>query len=98
MLLSGQLYLAQQMKEYGLVTHVAASVEIDAKVREFATMLTTKNSTNSMKLTKDMLADFAEMTLVDSLDEAARLNAHARSSDDCKQGISAFLNKSSINW
>jgi methylglutaconyl-CoA hydratase len=32
------------------------------------------------------------------LDYAAEMNAHARSTDDCKKGIDAFLNKNEIKW
>jgi len=32
------------------------------------------------------------------LNFAAELNARARSSEDCKKGIQAFLNKQKIAW
>jgi len=36
--------------------------------------------------------------LTDALTYAAKMNAEARGSDDCKKGINAFLNKQELNW
>jgi methylglutaconyl-CoA hydratase len=38
------------------------------------------------------------MSLDDALAYAARMNAEMRASDDCKKGISSFLNKEKLSW
>jgi hypothetical protein len=38
------------------------------------------------------------MNLMDSLDFAASMNAAARMTPDCKQGISSFLKKEKPQW
>jgi methylglutaconyl-CoA hydratase len=45
-----------------------------------------------------MLAKVPELTLLEAIDYATNMNAHARASDDCKKGISAFLNKEKLSW
>jgi methylglutaconyl-CoA hydratase len=51
-----------------------------------------------MKLTKKVIADVQDKPLEEALQHAAELNAHMRSTDDCKRGIAAFLNKEKIMW
>jgi methylglutaconyl-CoA hydratase len=38
------------------------------------------------------------MPLNDALTYAARMNAEMRASEDCKKGISSFLNKEKLSW
>ena len=56
------------------------------------------NSEQSMGLTKQMMAEVQQMSIVDALQYAAEQNAHARSTSDCKKGIEAFLKKEPIQW
>jgi methylglutaconyl-CoA hydratase len=45
-----------------------------------------------------MMAEVQSLPLAEALNYAARMNADARASDDCKKGISGFLNKEIVNW
>jgi methylglutaconyl-CoA hydratase len=38
------------------------------------------------------------MNLADALDFAANINAAARMTPECRQGIAAFLNKEPLKW
>jgi methylglutaconyl-CoA hydratase len=38
------------------------------------------------------------MPLETALDYAAKMNALARNSEDCKKGVKAFLDKQNISW
>jgi methylglutaconyl-CoA hydratase len=45
-----------------------------------------------------MISKVQNLGLYDALQYASEMNAKARASDDCKKGISAFLNKEKLQW
>ncbi|SNC66908.1 methylglutaconyl-CoA hydratase [Hymenobacter gelipurpurascens] len=98
LLLTGDVISAQTAQEFGLVNFLAPREELADKVRLFARKLCVENSGQSMELTKEMLARIPEMPLEDSLRYAARMNAEARGTLDCRRGIAAFLSKEKIAW
>ncbi|MBT9392706.1 enoyl-CoA hydratase/isomerase family protein [Hymenobacter sp. NST-14] len=98
LLLTGDVISAQRAMEYGLVNFVVPREELADNVYKFARRLCVENSGQSMEVTKEMLARIPEMPLEDSLRYAARMNADARGSDDCRRGIAAFLNKEKLTW
>jgi methylglutaconyl-CoA hydratase len=98
LLLSGDLYSATKMAEMGLVNSIVEQEKLDEELKIFARRLVESNSAQSMKLTKQMIAQVQSLTLNDALDFAAQGNANARATDDCKKGISAFLNKQKLVW
>ena len=98
LLLTGQLIAAQKAMELGMVTEVVAANQLEQKVMEVADRLITSNSEQSMGLTKQMMAEVQQMSIVDALQYAAEQNAHARSTADCKKGIAAFLGKEELKW
>lgn len=98
LLLTGELIDAEQAKNYDLVTRVVPSDQLETTVKEFAQMLITKNSGQSMALTKQMIADVQSMNVKDGLDHAANMNAKARATEDCQKGIASFLDKTPIEW
>ena len=55
-------------------------------------------STESISMTKALLNNIKGYSLDEQLEMAARANAQARASNDCKRGISAFLNKDKLTW
>ncbi|MFN0203449.1 MAG: enoyl-CoA hydratase/isomerase family protein [Bacteroidia bacterium] len=98
MLLSGDLISATEAVQYHLINKTIPADEIQTKVFEFAQKLCTKNSEASMQLTKKMIADIQLFPIEEGLQFAAKMNAYARATDDCKRGIAAFLNKEEIVW
>ena len=98
LLLSGDVVSAQTALDMGLITFLAARETLADDVRAYAQRLVCENSAQSMEITKEMLASLPEMDLEEGLRYAARRNAEARGSDDCRRGISAFLNKEKISW
>ncbi|PTB96055.1 methylglutaconyl-CoA hydratase [Marivirga lumbricoides] len=98
LLLSGQLYTAEQAQAFGLVNKVVPSEELVSYVKQFAQQLITNNSGQSMAFTKQMIAEVQEKGLEEGLQYAAEQNAKARASEDCKKGIAAFLNKETPAW
>ena len=98
LLLSGELITAEEAMEMGLITGLIESGSFEEEVKAFAKELVEKNSGQSMALTKQMIANVQQMSLEDGLNYAADMNAKARATDDCKKGISSFLNKEKISW
>lgn len=98
LLLSGDLIRAEEAMQLGLVTQVVPREKLEESVFSLAQRLIRNNSGQSMQVTKQMIAEVQSMSLSDALDYASRMNATARGSEDCKKGISAFLNKQDLNW
>jgi len=98
LLLTGDVLPAQRAQELGLINGVVLADELANHVYSFARRLCTENSSQSMEVTKEMLARIPEMPLEESLRYAAQMNAEARGSYDCRRGIEAFLAKEKITW
>ncbi len=98
LLLTGDLINAQKAQKIGLVNFISDAKDIEKDVLKFAKNLITKTSANSLAVTKNLINQIQNKKLEDALNFAAELNAKARESNDCKKGISAFLNKEKINW
>ncbi len=98
LLLTGDLIGAEEAYRMGLVQYLVSSEELDAKLDAFVDNLIAKNSSMSMAATKEMIAKIPELTLEEALEYAAAMNAKTRESDDCRAGISAFLNKEDLRW
>ncbi|ALW86509.1 methylglutaconyl-CoA hydratase [Hymenobacter sedentarius] len=98
LLLSGDAISAQLALDMGLITFLASKEELAGTVSAYARRLCRENSGQSMEVTKEMLARLPEMDLEEGLRYAAQRNAEARGSEDCRQGINAFLRKEKISW
>ena len=98
LLLGGDLITAERAMIMGLVNRVVEPDWLEKEVMEFANKLITSNSASSMMLTKKLISELPGLSLNDALDLAANMNAKARSTEDCKRGIEAFLNKEKIIW
>jgi methylglutaconyl-CoA hydratase len=98
LLLSGALINADQAKKMGIINEIVAKEELDEEVIHFAAQLIVSNSGNSMGVTKQMMAKVQTLPLEEALTFAAEMNAKARESEDCKRGVSAFVNKEKISW
>ncbi len=98
LVLSGELVKGEEAIRLGLVNFLVAKDQLEDTVNNFAQGLIKNNSEQSMMLTKKMIAEIQSMSLTEALDYAATMNAQARSTDDCKKGIDAFLNKKDLSW
>lgn len=97
-LLSGELFKGEETVRMGLANFLVAKDRLDKSVSDFAKHLVENNSGQSMMLTKKMIGEVQSMTLQQALDYACDMNAAARASDDCKNGIAAFLEKRELKW
>jgi methylglutaconyl-CoA hydratase len=98
MILRGNVFSADEAYEAGLVNRVVPNAQLQNVADELIEELLTKNSLNAMGLCKEMLSKLHGMNLMDALEFAANMNAAARMTPDCRQGVNAFLNKEKITW
>lgn len=98
LLLSGRLIDAQQACRLGLIHEVVAAQQIAQYVADYAQKLCRQNAASSMELTKRMMAAIQDKTLEDALQYAAQMNAMARETEECRHGITTFLNKQPLEW
>lgn len=98
LLLTGDLVTADDAQRLGLINYVVPADELADRVETFARKLCAENSANSLEVTKDLIARVQELPLEAALRYAAQQNATARSSDDCRRGVGAFLNKEPLVW
>jgi methylglutaconyl-CoA hydratase len=81
----------------GLIYQLSNGDSIEHDVKLFIDKLLVGVSGQSVAGIKYMLRNMPS-TRQDALKFAAEMNAMARSSDDCKRGIDAFLNKEKLSW
>jgi methylglutaconyl-CoA hydratase len=95
LLLSGRIIDAREAHARGLVTTLVDGTDeaLDAAIAQ-VTGAILKTSASAVALTKQMLTALDGMPLDSALDYAARMNALARMTPDCREGIAGFLNKS----
>ena len=98
LLLSGDLISAQKAQEFGLLNYIVNAEHLATEVEKFALHICKNNSEQSLARTKQMIAKVQEMSLGEALNFAARENATARESHDCKKGIASFLEKKPLEW
>jgi len=98
LLLSGDLVSAEAARQLGLVNRIFSKEALAYEVNSFAQKLLQANSAHAMMVTKQMIAQVQSMSLQEALTFAAEMNARTRASEDCKRGVSSFLNKETIVW
>ena len=94
LILTGRALNATQAREIGLINRVVEEEMLEDALAELAKSLA-KNSPTAMRLSKELLVQVWDGPLEDNLSAAAKFNASARATDDCKEGIAAFLEKRS---
>jgi methylglutaconyl-CoA hydratase len=97
LLLTGEIITANVAAERGLINKVVSEQELEQEVVRLATHIVENGSAEAMSTVKEMMfsmpSDYSR-----ALEYAAEMNARARGSEDCKKGISAFLNKQKPQW
>lgn len=98
LVMRGNILDARQAMAIGLAGQVVPAAKLESTALALADELIEQNSLLAMGLCKEMLSKLHGLNLIDSLDFAANMNAAARMTPDCKQGIGAFLRKEKIQW
>lgn len=92
MTLLGEVYDAATAKELGLVTEVVPAGELEAETLSLASRLA-KGAPLAMRLAKQMMLRGRDMTLEQSLGDAAMAVMIANPSEDVREGVKAFFEK-----
>ena len=98
LILRGNIIDATEAKEKGLINLLVPDGKLKETTNRLADELIQQNSATAMALCKEMLSKLHGMNLPDSLDFAANMNAAARMTPDCKQGVDSFLKKEKLQW
>jgi len=95
LLLTGRMFSAEEGVRLGLVTEVVD--DLPGRVAEVAALLV-KNSPESMRATKALLAAQNKAWLDAALEASMKANAEARATHDFIEGVAAFLEKRKPVW
>ncbi len=98
LLLTGDIISSEAALKMSMITGVVDAEQIHQNVKGIAEKLSKTISAESIKLTKQLLSEFPGKSITEQLSLAARFNADARASADCKKGINAFLQKEKLSW
>jgi len=98
LVLTGRVIDAAEALRMGLIPEIISDHEIDSHVDDFLREFVSGTSKKAIELTKEMLSQVKDLTLEDALKYGAMMNAKARSLEDFKKGIEAFLNKKHLEW
>jgi enoyl-CoA hydratase len=97
MLLLGERLSAAQALEAGIVNRVVAAGDFDAAVDDWARKLAAKSPV-LMRMGKDAMFRQQDMALVDALEYLHAQLTIAQSTEDIKEGVSAFFEKREPRW
>jgi enoyl-CoA hydratase len=97
MVLLGDRWTAQQLKEAGLVNRVVPRAELDAAVAELAAKLARK-SPAILKLGRDSFYRQQDMAFADALEYLQAQLSLVTLSEDAKEGVLAFFEKREPNF
>jgi methylglutaconyl-CoA hydratase len=97
LLLTGRVIDAGEAHRLGLVNEVVSPEKLLARARELAETLAA-NSPASLLATKRMLKTYSHLELDRQIAAAVDENARIRTTDDFREGVSAFLEKRKPSW
>lgn len=98
LLLGGELFGAREAVEWGLFTECVSESTMDERRAHWRDQLTKNVSGTAVAQTKMLLRNIEDLSTLDAFERAVQVNAHARSTEDCKKGISAFLDRKRMEW
>ena len=97
LLMTGRVFSAEEARHLGIVTDVVSGEQLMEWARELAGTLM-QASPASLRATKRLLSAFAKDVLDRRLELAVQENARIRTTDDFREGITAFLEKRKPQW
>ncbi len=98
LLLTGKLISAAKAKELNIFNFIESAKNIETAAYKFAQDIIKNASEDSLTLTKKLISDIQALDYAKAINFASEVNAMSRSTEDCKKGIAAFLNKEKISW
>jgi len=97
LLLTGRLFDAAEAHRLGLVNEVVPAEQLMPRARELAQTLIA-NSPSSVRAAKRLINSFIAEQLDEQIAQAIEDNARIRTTDDFREGITAFLEKRKPKW
>ena len=97
LLLTGRLIKAVEALDLGLVTRIVSEHELMEEAYRLASCLL-RNSPAAVQATKRLMSEEARYHLDREIEAAIAANAEARTTDDFKEGVRAFLEKRTPEW
>jgi methylglutaconyl-CoA hydratase len=97
LLLSGRLFSAEEAQRFGLINEIVPADRLMEKANETARQIM-QNSPLSLQATKRLLSEYSRVELDGQITAAVRENAAIRTTNDFREGISAFLEKRKPYW
>jgi len=97
LLLTGRLIKAPEAFDLGLVTRVVPEAELMQEARGLAKKLL-GNSPAAMQATKRLLSEQSDHHLDEEIEASITANVEARTTEDFKEGVRAFLEKRKPEW
>ena len=91
LLLDPDFLTAARAVEIGLANRLVPAAELETAGRAWAVAILEKASSDSIAASKRLMLDVAGVPLRAALELAARVNAAARSTPDCRRGVAEFL-------
>jgi methylglutaconyl-CoA hydratase len=98
LVLRGNIISPDEAVRIGLASMAVPHAELASTEAALCEELMSRNSPVSMGLCKEMLSKLHGQSFLDALDFATNMNAAARMTQDCQQGIEAFLAKKPTAW
>src|SRR5262249_27018418 len=92
LLTTGRELSATEAQRFGLVNHVFESENFETEVETFAQRFQ-KLSRSAVSLSKSLFYSTEAMAFEDALAAGVDINATARMTEDCRQGVARFLKK-----
>lgn len=92
MLTTGRILSAREAFEAGLVNRLVADVDLEGAADELAGDLASR-SASAVQLTKRLLYQMDGMSYASAIEAGAQVNAIARLTPDCQEGIDRFFKK-----
>ena len=97
LLLTGRLFDAAEAHRLGLVNEVVPGDKLMPRARALAQTLI-ENSPSSVRAAKKLINSFIAKQLDEQIAQAIEDNARIRTTDDFREGITAFLEKRKPKW
>ncbi len=97
LLLTGKLVSAEHAQRIGLINEIVPDGRSISRALELALEIA-KNSAIGLAATKEAIANIPGQGLNEALSYAVGLNAWARSTEELKEGVAAFLEKREPSW
>ncbi|HEY3929470.1 MAG TPA: enoyl-CoA hydratase-related protein [Candidatus Koribacter sp.] len=97
LLLTGRIFGAEEAFRLGMVTEVVAPDQLHSRVQQLCEALL-QNSPTSLVATKKLLNSYGAEELDRQIQGSMRANAQIRTTEDFREGITAFLEKRKPKW